>query len=32
MAYDLTIFDDAGFEAAYLEWLTGEQWTQHQEH
>ena len=32
MAYDLSIFEDAGFEAAYLEWLTGEQWMQHQEH
>ena len=32
MAFDLKIFSDAGFEAAYLEWLTGEQWVEQQEH
>ena len=32
MGYELKIFEDAGFEAGYLEWLTGEQWELHQEH
>ena len=32
MAYELTIFDDAGFDPAYLEWLIEQQWPQQQEH
>ncbi len=32
MAFELELFEDAGLEAAYLEWLTGEQWVEQQEH
>jgi hypothetical protein len=32
MAYDLKIFEDGGFDAGYVEWLTQDQWPQHQEH
>lgn len=32
MSFKLNIFADAGLDAAYLEWLTEQQWPQQQEH
>ena len=32
MSFDLTIFEDPTLDAAYLEWLTQDQWPRHQEH
>lgn len=32
MSFELKIFADGDLDAAYLEWLTQEQWPEHQEH